>query len=369
MQKVGSLARVATFLTLLLLILSACGGTTTGSTSGNSTPSTKGSVTVALVTDIGGLNDGGFNQLANAGYTQAQKTYGFKRVVIQTQSENDYIKNLTTAAQQADMVIAVGFLMETPLYQVARQFPNKKFAIVDGCAVPNPNNGNCQNLPNVAPLFFSEQEAGCLVGALAGQMEVDGKAKSPKLLGFNTIGAVGGLPIPSVDRYIAGYKYCSKIVDPTIHFVLSYSNDFSDPSKCEAAADSQISDDHADIVFQVAGGCGIGVLDAATSKGVYSIGVDADQSKDSSGKLRPSVITSAEKRVDSAVDLIIQAAESGQYAAFVANPYRFNLQRNGVGFATPSSDVPSDAVQKADQFESEIKAGKLVPPQDIPTGN
>src|SRR5438094_4694948 len=169
---------------------------------------------VALVTDIGGLNDNGFNHLAYTGYKKAETQYSFKEQVIQTQSQNDYVTNLTNAAQAANLVIAVGFLMQTPLDQVAKQFPSKKFAIVDGCAIPT-GSSNCETLPNVAPLFFKEQEAGCLVGAIAGQMEVDGKAKIPKLLGKNTISAVGGLSIPPVNRYIAGYKYCAKKVDPS----------------------------------------------------------------------------------------------------------------------------------------------------------
>lgn len=368
MRRFSGMARVATFLVAFALLLSACGSSTPTTTGGGgNTPTTKGSVTVALVTDIGGLNDGGFNQLSYAGYTKAQKQYGFKSLVIQTQSQNDYVQNLTTAAQQADMVIAVGFLMQTPLDRVAKQFPTKKFAIVDGCAVPDPNTGACENLSNVAQLFFKEQEAGCIVGAMAGQMELDGKAKVPKLLGHNTIGAVGGLPIPPVNRYIAGYKYCAKKVDPNVSVVISYSNDFTDPAKCKAAAESQITDKQADIIFQVAGGCGIGVLDAATAKNVYSIGVDADQSKDSSGKVRPSVITSAEKRVDVAVYDIINDAETGQYASFVANPSKFDLAHDGVGFAPPSSDVPQDAVQTAQNYENMIKSGQLTPPENIPS--
>jgi basic membrane protein A len=362
------MARVATFLVAFALLLSACGSSTPTTTGGGgNTPTTKGSVTVALVTDIGGLNDGGFNQLSYAGYTKAQQQYGFKSLVIQTQSQNDYVQNLTTAAQQADMVIAVGFLMQTPLDRVAKQFPTKKFAIVDGCAVPDPNTGACENLSNVAQLFFKEQEAGCIVGAMAAQMELDGKAKVPKLLGHNTIGAVGGLPIPPVNRYIAGYKYCAKKVDPNVNVVVSYSNDFTDPAKCKAAAESQITDKQADIIFQVAGGCGIGVLDAATAKNVYSIGVDADQSKDSSGKVRPSVITSALKRVDVAVYDIINDAETGQYAGFVASPSKFDLAHDGVGFAPPSSDVPQDAVQTAQNYENMIKSGQLTPPENIPS--
>lgn len=374
MRRIGGMASFATFLALFAMLLSACGSsspTTTTGNGGNTPSASKGSVTVALVTDIGGLNDGGFNQLAYAGYTKAQKQYGFKSVVIQTQSQNDYVQNLTTAAQQADMVIAVGFLMQTPLDRIAKQFSSKKFAIVDGCAVPDPNKGACENLPNVAPLFFKEQEAGCLVGAMAGQMELDGKSKASKLLGNNMIGAVGGQAIPPVTRYIAGYKYCAQKVDSKVKFVLSYTNDFTDPSKCKAAAESQIAEG-ADIIFQVAGGCGIGVLDAATEKNVYSIGVDADQSKDSSGKARPSVITSAEKRVDVAVYDIINDAETNQYASFVSqsagsNPPRFNLSNDGVGFATPSSDVPQDAVTTANNYENMIKSGSLTPPEAIPS--
>jgi basic membrane protein A and related proteins len=363
------IAPIATFLVLFAMLLSACGSTTTGSTttSSGSTPTTKGSVTVALVTDTGGLNDGGYNELSNTGYTKAQTQYGFKRVVIQTNSPNDYLQNLTTAAQQADMVIAIGFNMEVALDRVARQYPTKKFAIVDGCAVADTTTYDCDNLPNVATLYFSEQQAGCLVGAIAGQMEVDGKSKVPNLLGYNTIGAVGGQAIPPVIRYIAGYKYCAEKVDPTVKFALSYSNDFSDASKCKADAESEITEQHADIVFQVAGGCGIGVLDAATEKNVYSIGVDADQGKDSSGKQRPSVITSALKRVDSAVYDIINDAETGAYAAYVAKPYTYDIAHDGVGYAPASSAVPQDAVDKANTFESQIQAGTLVPPTTIPT--
>src|SRR5579883_2818560 len=207
MRRFSGMARVATFLVAFALLLSACGSSTPTTTGGGgTTPTTKGSVTVALVTDIGGLNDGGFNQLSYAGYTKAQKQYGFKSLVIQTQSQNDYVQNLTTAAQQADMVIAVGFLMQTPLDRVAKQFPNKKFAIVDGCAVPDPNTGACENLSNVAQLVCKDQDAGCILAAMAAQMDLDATAKLPQLLGHNTIGAVGRLPIPPVNRYIAGYK-------------------------------------------------------------------------------------------------------------------------------------------------------------------
>jgi len=370
MRKRVRLVSFASFLTLFAMLLAACGGTTTTGGSGTPAPTTaKAAVTVGIVTDIGGLNDGGFNQFSHAGYEKARAQYGFPDLVIQSQviSDAEYTKNITQEAQQADMVIGVGFLMQKAIYTVAKAFPNKKFALIDGCATnPADKTGACVNLPNVAPLFFKEQEAGCLVGALAGQMENDGKAKAPKLLGHNTISAVGGLAIPPVVRYIAGYKYCAQKVDPSVKVVIGYSSNFTDPTKCGAIADKQFSDNQADILFQVAGLCGIGVLDSATKHNVYSIGVDVDQSKGSTGAVRPSVITSAVKRIDVAAYDIINMAETGTYANFVASPTKFDLAHDGVGYATPSSDVPQDAVAKAMAFADMIKAGTLTPPEAIP---
>src|SRR2546429_3842859 len=369
MRRISGLAPITTFLILFTMLLTACGGTSSGG--GGTTPSSSSGakVTVGLVTDVGGLNDGGFNQFSHAGYEKARTEYGFPDVVIQSQqiSDSEYTKNITQAAQQADMVIGVGFLMQNAIYTVAQQYPNKKFALIDGCATnPSDKTGACQPLPNVAPLFFKEQQAGCLVGAIAGQMEVDGKSKVPNLLGHNTISAVGGLAIPPVVRYIAGYKYCAKQVDPSVNVVVGYSNDFVDPTKCAAIADKQFSTNNADILFQVAGGCGIGVLDSATKHKVYSIGVDVDQSKDSTGAVRPSVITSAEKRIDTAAYTIINLAETGKYDAFVASPTKFDINNDGVAYGMPSSAVPQDAIAKADEFASQMKSGTLVVPEQIP---
>ncbi|MBV9231143.1 MAG: BMP family ABC transporter substrate-binding protein [Chloroflexi bacterium] len=359
MRSFGNLARIASLLTLFAMVLAACGGGGTSSSGGSTSTGSgnKPAMKVALVTDIGGLNDQGFNQLAYTGYKKALAQYGFTEKVIQTQSQNDYVQNLTSAAQAADLVIAVGFLMQTPLDQVAKQFPSKKFGIVDGCAIPAGKN-DCETLPNVAPLFFKEQEAGCLVGAIAGQMEVDGKAKISKLLGKNTISAVGGLSIPPVNHYIAGYKYCAQKVDPSVNVVVNYSQDFSATAKCKDIALSQINQHQADIVFQVAGGCGIGALDAADQKGVFGIGVDSDQ-----GYVHSSVITSALKRVDTAVYDTIKGFQDGQYTN---QPPTFDLAHDGVGYAPVSKDVPDDAKAKAEDFASQIKAGTLTPPANIP---
>lgn len=355
MQKFKNLARLGSLLTLFLIVLTACGGSSSTGT-GSSSSSSSTAKTVALVTDIGGLNDQGFNQLSYTGYKKAEAQFGFRERVIQTQSQNDYVQNLTSAAQSADLVIAVGFLMDIALDRVAKQFPTKEFAIVDGCAIPAGQN-NCETLPNVAPLTFKEQEAGCLVGAIAGQMEVDGKSKVPNLLGKNTISAVGGLSIPAVNHYIAGYKYCAMKVDPNVNVLVTYSNTFTNTATCKDAALSQINQHQADIIFQVAGGCGIGALDAANQKNVYGIGVDSDQ-----GYIHSDVITSAMKRVDTAVYSTIVGFQNNKYTN---NPPVFDLANDGVGYGKVSSAVPADAVAKAEAFASQIKAGTLIPPATI----
>ncbi len=352
-----NLAKIASLLTLFSLLLVACGSSNTGTTGGNggsgTTPTPK--LKVALVTDIGGLNDNGFNHLAYTGYKKAESQYGFTEKVIQTTSQNDYVTNLTQAAQVADLVLAVGFLMQQPLDKVAKQFPSKKFGIIDGCATDA--KGNCDTLPNVAPLLFKEQEAGCLVGAIAGQMEADGKAKISKLLGAKTILAVGGLDIPPVDHYIAGYKYCAQKVNSSVKVLVNFSQSFTDTAKCKDIANSRINGDKADIVFQVAGGCGVGSLDAANAKGVYGIGVDADQSS-----LYPSVVTSALKRVDTSVYNTIKNTEDGKYSN---NPAPFDLAHDGVGYAPLVSGLPDDVKAKAEDFANQIKSGSLTVPDKI----
>ena len=136
MRRISGLATITTFFVLLAMLLSACGSSSTGGGGTTPTAASSAKVTVGLVTDIGGLNDGGFNQFSHKGYEQARTQYGFPDVVIQSQviSDAEYTKNITAAAQQADMVIGVGFLMEKAIYTVAKQYPNKKFALIDGCA-------------------------------------------------------------------------------------------------------------------------------------------------------------------------------------------------------------------------------------------
>ena len=362
------IARSAVALLLAALLLAACENTATPPPPGaaaSSTPSASPTLKAALVVDVSDPTNSTYAQLATTGYNKAQQEYGFPSVIIQSKSPNDYINDLGSAAQEADIVVVVGFALQVPLDKVAKNYPNTKFAMVDGCAVPDPGTGACETLSNVAPLTFNVQEAGCVVGALAAQMEIDGQSKISKLLGKSTIGAIGAQPIPSVIAYIAGYQYCAKKVDKDINVVISYSNDFSDPAQCQTLAGDQIANQHADIIFQVARGCGDGVFAATAAKNVFSIGSDIDQSKDAAGKARSGVITSALKNVDTAVYYIINTAENGQFATFIKHPTPFGLANGGVDFATPGSDVPQDATSKAQEYQGDILSGSLTPPAQL----
>ena len=327
----------------VLALAAGCGGSGGGGTTTTSSSSAK--ALVVLITDVNQLNDHGFNQLAYQGLKRAQKELGIHGVVYQSPSAQAYIPNLSQAARkQADLVISVGFDQAAAIAKVAKQFPDTHFAIIDV------SNADLAGRPkNVEGLIFREQEAGYLAGYLAGLVEKKSGTK-------NAIGSVGGQKQPPVDRYIAGYQAGALEVDPNVKLLNSYSNEWVDQAKCKQLALNEISDG-ANIVFQVAGGCGLGVLDAAKEKGVWGIGVDADQSY-----LGPQVLTSALKRVDTSVYATIQQVLDGKFKGGADSV--FSLKNDGVGLGKISPKVPKADVQKVREIEKQIKAGKIA---DIPT--
>src|SRR5436309_7510873 len=180
-----------------------------------------------------------------------------------------------------------------------------------------------------------------MVGVIAGMLEKDKKAPG----NTNVISAVGGVSIPPVNHYIAGYKWAAAMEDPGIKVLVGYSNDFTDPAKCKSVATSQIGQ-KADILFQVAGGCGLGVLQAAGQAKVYSIGVDADQ-KDADA----SVIASALKRVDVATYDAIKGVKDG---SFKSGALTFSLQNDGVGYQADNLQLPADVMTELQNVSAKI---------------
>jgi basic membrane protein A len=300
---------------------------------------------VALVTDIGGLDDRSFNFLANKGLEQAKKELKIEGRVFISKSNADYVPNLQRAARGGyNLVISVGFLMGESTAVVAKRFPKTKFAIIDNSGVAKELKGKPTN---VRGLLFKEQEAGYLVGYLAGL-----QAKNVPD-GSGVIAAVGGLKIPPVDRFIAGYYVGAKKAYPAVKVEHSYSQDFVDQAKCKEAALNHIANG-ATVVFQVAGQCGLGVLSAAKEKKVFGIGVDADQ-----GYLGPHVLTSATKRVDVAVFKSIEAAKA-QGAKFKSNFNAiFTVVNDGVGYGKISSRAQPSWKKAIESVRKQIASGKI----------
>jgi basic membrane protein A len=293
-----------------------------------------------LVTDIGGLNDKSFNHLAYVGLTRAQKKLNVQTRVIQSKSPQDYIPNLSTCARQGyGVTIAVGFLMTDAMDAVATRFPKSKFAIVDV------NISDLKHHPkNVQGLLFREQEAGYLVGYLAAAVQL-------RFHMGQAVGAVGGIKIPPVDRYIAGYVAGAKKANPKVKFFNAYSQDFVDQAKCKEAALDEIAKG-ATVIFQVAGQCGLGALDAAKEKQLYGIGVDADQ-----GFLGQHVLTSALKKVDVAVYSAIAGAKAGKLN--VNTNAIFTVKNGGIGTGRIATRVPKDLIAQLNSIRNKIRDGVI----------
>jgi basic membrane protein A len=300
------------------------------------------SIKAGVVTDIGGLNDRSFNFLANKGLEDAESELGTQGRVLLSKSNGDYVPNLSTLAQQQfDLSVGVGFLMADAMATVAGKFQNNNFAIVDF-----PASGLKGKPQNVEGLLFKEQEAGYLAGYLAGLWAKDNNA--------TTVSTVGGQKIPPVDHYIAGFQKGAKDANPGIKTLNGYSQDFVDQAKCKEIALDQIAQG-SKVVFQVAGQCGLGALDAAKEKGVQGIGVDADQAY-----LGDHILTSALKKVDVAVFDAIKRAQDGKFKG--GTDVIATVENGGVGLGKigPAGQKYADQMK---EVQDKIASGEIT---DIP---
>jgi basic membrane protein A len=310
---------------------------------------------LGLVLDVGGREDEGYNQLAYEGALIARTVYGinFDYVVASTSATQVYEEALERYARQGyQLVIGVGFPMAQAMLQAARVFPATHFGLVD--AAPADARGNTVNMKNVANLLFREQESGYLVGYMAGLMEKEkvGAAR------HNTLGVMGGISIPPVNRYIAGYIQGARAADPGIKIFLGYSQSFTAQGPARAIGLDQIARG-ADILFQVAGASGLGYLQAAQQKNVYGIGVDADQSY-----LGAYIMTSAIKKVDQAIVLAVGNLVNGK---FKGGDAVFSLKNNATGYSSTGPMVPRSIIAQVNAQEQLIAAGKVVPTTVIPS--
>jgi basic membrane protein A len=310
----------------------------------------KAPYTAALVSDIGRFNDKSFNQLQYEGLKRAQKQLGVKILPLQSNSVSDYIPNLTNAIRRgSNITISAGFLLADATASVAKKFPNKSFAITDYSvhATPFANKAGKPLYKNVVGLTYASQESGALVGYLAAEMV---KQQG----GPQVIGAVGGIKIPTVDNWIAGYQYGAKLYNPDIKVLIGYSQDFVAADKCKTVAENQIGQG-AQVLFQVAGGCGLGTLTAAADANIWGIGVDKDQFNDAK-----KVLTSGVKRVDTGVFLAVKAGKSGNPLG--GKDLLFNLKNGGMSVGKINPAVPQSFITAMNVIKAKIIAGTIKPP-------
>jgi basic membrane protein A len=340
----------------LVVGASACGGGSSKSSSSTQTSTgSSSSMLVALVSDIGKFNDRSFNQSQLEGLNRAKSELGVQTLPLQSNATSDYVPNFTQAVRRnTGLSIAAGFLLADTLETVAARFPDSKFAITDYCAKGAPTciTGSVlkKNHPNVMGLDFAANESGCLVGYLAAEM-------AKKQGGKQVIGAVGGLHIPPVDIWIAGYQYCAKLFNPQIKVLTGYSGDFVKSDLCKTVAENQIAQG-AQVLFQVAGGCGLGTLTAAAQAGIWGIGVDKDQYNDAKR-----VLTSGVKRVDLGVLNVIKATKDGKFKG--NTDLQFTLANGGMSVGRINPAVPQAFIDRMNALKQRIISGDVTVPTTL----
>ena len=311
-------------------------------------------IKVGLVSDIGRFNDKSFNQSALDGLKRAQRILKVQGRAVESRSASEYVPNLASLARAGySPTIGVGFLLSDGVNTAARQFPNSRFAIIDYSVKAAPFTDASKGVAtprNVRGLTFNTNENSYMIGCLAGLM-------TKRAGGQQVISAVGGLDIPTVSIFIAGYRAGAKRCNKNINVLIDFSQDFGDQAKCKELALNQIAKG-SKVIFQVAGGCGLGALDAAREKGRWGIGVDKDQSN-----LGRHILTSAVKRVDTAVFLTAQSAKSGKFKGGVDAV--FNLRNNGVAVGKISSRVPKAFIAQMNALRPLLISGKIKAPKSL----
>jgi basic membrane protein A and related proteins len=337
----------------LSVVAAGCGGDDDEGGAADTTATETGGgekLSVALVTDTGGVNDRGFNEFSIKGLDRANTELGVDTRVYVSKTADDYLPNLTAAAEEGhDLVIAVGFKLTSQTIEVAQKFPDTSFAGVDNfyggadCAKTK----TCFE-PNALGMVYPTEEAGYLAGVLAA-----------KLTKTKKVSTVGGEKIPPVDNWIAGFQQGVIDTDPSVQYANAYSQTFTDQAKCKEIALDQISRG-SDVVFQVAGDCGLGALKAACEEGKTAIGVDADQS--AQGQC---VITSALKPLTDSVFGVIQTFVDGKFKGGTNNFYGVEQLPDAALLAPYQGTVPKATQDAVNAAQEKIVSGAIDPPATL----
>jgi basic membrane protein A and related proteins len=324
----------------------SCGGDGDGGGGGDK-------VKVGLVTDTGGVDDRGFNEFSINGLEQAEKELDIEKRIYVSNSADDYEPNFQAAVDDGnELVIAVGFLLAPTAIKVATDNPDVSFAGVDHFYGP-PGDKACEEsktcaVDNALGLQYPSEESGYLAGVVAALMTKTG-----------TVSTVGGIKIPPVDNWIAGYQAAVKATKPSVKTLNAYSNDFNDAAKCKEIALDQISQG-ADVVFQVAGDCGLGAIDAACEKGVIAIGVDADQSAQGD-----CVLVSALKPLTDSVFGVIKTFLDGDFKGGTNQFFGVEQLPDAQLLTDFQKPVPQNVQDAVDKAEAGLKDGSIDPPATL----
>ncbi|GGW35948.1 BMP family lipoprotein [Streptomyces caelestis] len=335
MRRISRITVAGAATASLALALAACGST---STSGSS--DSKGNKGLAIAYDVGGKGDQSFNDAAYAGLEQAQKEFGYETADLEpTEGETDADKEqrlVSLAKQGYNPVIGVGYAYAAAVKGAAEKFPKTTFGIVDDATI---------NSKNVADLVFSEEQASYLAGVAA--------AKSTK---SNVVGFVGGVDIPLIHKFQAGFQQGVKDTNPKVKVLSQYltqtaeEGGFASPDKGKTAAEGQI-EKKADVVYAAAGLSGQGVIEAAAAKKVWAIGVDSDQYKHAAlAKYKDSILTSAMKDVAKAVYNLAKSVEDGKPETGIV---RGDLKTGEVSLSDSNPKFADDA-----ELQEAIKTAK-----------
>lgn len=320
----------------VLVVSTACGG------AGKSDGGNNAELSTALVTDTGGLNDESFNQISWAGMQRAEKELNADIDYLESKRDEDYVPNLTKFARDGrDITWGIGFKFEKALPEVANQFPNAKFGIVDtdlGGDIPE----------NVVAITFKEEEGSFLMGVIAGSM-----TKTDK------VGYIGGITSPLIKKFEAGFTAGVKSVNPDAKVVPAYAESFTDVAKGRSLA-ANMYNDGVDVIYHAAGGVGKGLFDEVKTReqGKYwVIGVDQDQSK-----LAPEhTLSSMIKRVDVAVFDIMKDLKEGKFEG--GKQVELSLADNGVDIAENTDKyVSEDVLKTVDEYKQKIIDGEIEVP-------
>ena len=293
---------------------------------------------IGMVTDVGGVNDGSFNQSAWEGLQRAGEAFGCEVKYIESKGDADYVPNIESFLDEDyDLIVCVGYMMADAVRDAAELYPDQKFAIID--------DASNADLDNVTCMMFEQEQASYLVGLAAGYTTES-----------NIVGFVTGAANETMNSF--GYGYCAGVLDanPDATILQYNANNFGDASGGKTAVNTMVTKG-ADVVFHAAGGTGIGVIDGCKENKIWAIGVDSDQSV-----VAPdTILTSAMKRVDNACyDEAKEILEGG----FTQGIQTFTLADGGVDIAPTTDNIDPEVLKKVDEVKEKIISGEIEVPTD-----